>query len=282
MFSKALKLSHSSLLLATITAVASAGMTSLASADITGFGNGSGWTFNSQLTPNGVPGVSGGVLTVTQASNSETSSAFYNSQQAIGHFSAAFTYQNVSGNGADGITFTVQNATAGVNALGGNGYNLGYGGDPGTSFNTPITNSVAYGIELWPNTAGSYGGFGQDGAINANGSTAPAFTSTSPVNAELTDKINFAITYNGTTLSVNMTDPTTGKSYSTSEVVDIPTVVGSSLAYVGFTGGTGGANTEQQISNFSYTTVPEPATLGLFGVGGAIVGMLLLKRRRTV
>jgi hypothetical protein len=256
-------------------------MTSSASADITGFGNGSGFTFNNFLA-NGVIGASNGVLTISTASPSEAASAFYDTQQAIGHFSAAFTYQNVTGNGADGFTFVVQSAPAGANALGGDGYNLGYGGDAGTANNSnPITSSVAYGIELWPNPAGSTGGFGQDGAINANGSTAAAFTSTSPVNAELTDKINFSVTYNGTTLSVNMADPTTGASYSTSETVDIPTVVGSSLAYVGFTGGTGGAATEQQISNFSYTTaVPEPAPLGALVIGGAI-SLLMLKRRRT-
>lgn len=252
-----------------------------ASADIAGFGNGSGFTFNNFLA-NGVIGASNGVLTITTAEPSEAASAFYNTQQAIGHFSANFTYQNVTGGGADGITFTVQNAPAGVNALGGDGYNLGYGGDPGTANDTPITSSVAYGIELWPNTANSTGGFGQDGAIDANGSTAPAFTSTSPVTANsTTDPIDFAISYNGTTLSVNMSDSVTGSSYSTSETVDIPTIVGSNLAYVGFTGGTGGASANQQISNFSYTTaVPEPATLGLFGIGG-VIGILTLKKRHA-
>ncbi len=69
----------------------------------------------------------------------------------------------------------------------------------------------------------------------------------------------------------------------TVQFIDNGVTLGSVFTYttnptitaVGF--GTEGVNA--QVSNFSLTAVPEPASLGLFAVGG--LGLLLLKRRKT-
>ena len=59
--------------------------------------------------------------------------------------------------------------------------------------------------------------------------------------------------YNGTTLTMQITDTVTSATYNTSFTVNIPSVVGST-AYVGFTGGTGGLTAIQDILTWTYTS----------------------------
>src|SRR5256885_7648015 len=109
-----------------------------ARADISGFGDGSNWTVNS----NGIFSPtfnSPSDLTITDPQNGEATSVFFNDLQRDNNFTAKFHYNflNGSGNPADGVAFVVQNSAAGSNALGGGGGNLGYAG---------ITNSAAFEI----------------------------------------------------------------------------------------------------------------------------------------
>ena len=60
--------------------------------------------------------------------------------------------------------------------------------------------------------------------------------------------------YNGTTLTMQITDTVTNATYNTSFTVNIPNVVGGSTAYVGFTGGTGGLTAIQDILTWTYTS----------------------------
>ena len=64
---------------------------------------------------------------------------------------------------------------------------------------------------------------------------------------------NVAITYDGTTLKVTMTDAVTGKSSTQSYAVNIPAAVGGNTAYVGFTAGTGGLAATQDILSWTYS-----------------------------
>ena len=70
------------------------------------------------------------VLTLTDSNYNVARSTFYNIPQNIGSFAAHFTYQPSSlgliADGADGITFTLQNV--GPYAIGNAGGDLGYGG----------------------------------------------------------------------------------------------------------------------------------------------------------
>jgi len=61
------------------------------------------------------------------------------------------------------------------------------------------------------------------------------------------------LNYNGTTLTMVITDTVTQASYTTSWTINIPSTVGANTAYVGFTGGTGGQTATQNILTWTYT-----------------------------
>jgi hypothetical protein len=58
--------------------------------------------------------------------------------------------------------------------------------------------------------------------------------------------------YDGTTLTLTITDLVTTATYTTSTVINIPATVGGNTAYVGFTGGTGGYTATQKILTWTY------------------------------
>jgi len=58
--------------------------------------------------------------------------------------------------------------------------------------------------------------------------------------------------YDGATLSWTITDMTTKASFSTSQPVDIPKIVGGPAAFVGFTAATGGATATQEILSWTF------------------------------
>ena len=60
------------------------------------------------------------------------------------------------------------------------------------------------------------------------------------------------LTYSSNTLTLKLTDTVTTKTFTTSWVVNIPTVIGSSTAWVGFTAGTGGLTATQDIVNWKF------------------------------
>ncbi len=262
-----------------------------AGANVVGFsGSGTGatqWSMPSNSAGGIVSAMSNNVLEITSGQyGNESTAAWYNTTQDIsGPWTAKFTYQNANGGGADGITFTVQADSRGTAAIGDGGNDLGYANNNnGTPAN--VSPSVAYAMEIYNNA--DEGGFGLNGSINGLGNTTQPYVSISPINPDLTDPINFTIMYSGAThtLSVSLVQALNNNAtYATSETIDIPTILGTSLGqglgYIGFTGGTGGATTTQDISNFSFTNVvPEPAPLALLAVGAAC--LLLLKRRKAM
>jgi len=68
------------------------------------------------------------------------------------------------------------------------------------------------------------------------------------------------LSYDGTTLSMTLTDTTTNAVYSTSWPVNIPATMGSTGAYVGFTGATGSSTSTQEIVNWTYSTAGSVVT----------------------
>src|SRR5439155_16458302 len=62
------------------------------------------------------------------------------------------------------------------------------------------------------------------------------------------------LSYNGTTLTLMITDASTLKSFTTSWTINIPTTVGGNTALVGFTGGTGGLTAIQDVLSWAYST----------------------------
>ena len=63
---------------------------------------------------------------------------------------------------------------------------------------------------------------------------------------------NVLMTYDGSTLQVQITDTATGASATQSYAIDIPSVLGSDVAYAGFTGGTGGLYATQRVLHWEY------------------------------
>src|SRR5262249_1333146 len=62
------------------------------------------------------------------------------------------------------------------------------------------------------------------------------------------------LSYSGTTLTETITDQTTHATVTeTYNNVNIPALVGSNTAFVGFTGGTGGLNAQQDVQTWTYT-----------------------------
>jgi hypothetical protein len=143
-----------------------------------------------------------------------------------------------------GFTFTLQNAPAGVNALGSGGAGLGYQG---------ITSSVAIKFDLsdtngqGTNSTGFY--------VNGAAPTLPSVDlTTSGLNLHTPDVMHAHITYDGTTLTLQLTDMVTGASFTTSKAINIPATVGGNFAYAGFTASTGTNSATQTILNWTYMT----------------------------
>jgi hypothetical protein len=253
-----------------------------ARADIIGFSGGAGWTGNNNGT--GGPTFGPTSLTLTDGAFNEARSAWFNAAQGTGSFVAQFTYTAtfVPGglNPADGIAFALQNAPAGVNALGFEGGGLGYAG---------ISPSAAVQLNLFT-------GFGDPDGTNfyTNGQTAQfggaPHLSDAPINLASGDPIRVTLTYDDVahTLTEDLLDlnnsATHGRTYAG---VNLPAILSGSAALVGFTGGTGAGASTQVVSDFTFTTsgapVPEPGSLTLLALGaGGLLGYAWRRRKQTV
>jgi hypothetical protein len=169
----------------------------------------------------------------------------------ITQFASTFVFQITPGSNpmADGFTFTVQGE--GLSAIGESGGGLGYASDtPGGTIG--VTPSVAIKFDLYNNAGEGTDSTGlyTDGASP----TVPATDLTNTgINLQSGDKFRATITSNGATVNVTITDLVTKASASQSYTVNVPAVVGSSMGYVGFTGGTGGLTAVQVIDTWTVT-----------------------------
>ena len=192
-------------------------------------------------------------LQLTNGAENEAGSAFFTTPTNITNFTTDFTFQ-LSDAQADGITFTIQNSSAGPTALGPSGGGLGYG--PDTPGGTPgISNSAAVKYDLYNND-----GEGDDSTgLYTNGAspTVPATDMTSSgVILNNGDTMTVHITYDGTTLTMTITDYSVNATFTTSWPINIPQAIGSNTAYVGFTGGTGGLTASQKIETWTFASTP--------------------------
>ncbi len=192
------------------------------------------------LQLNGSAMLNGTRLQLTNGGENEAGSAFYTTPVNVQSFTTNFSFQMTSAT-ADGMTFVIQNGAA--TALGGSGGDLGYAG---------IGKSVAVKFDIYSNAGEGTDSTGMylDGAVP----TVPAVDMTSSGVSLLSgDVMNVQISYNGTTLTLTITDASTMKSFTTSWTVNIPTTVGGNTALVGFTGGTGGATAIQDVLSWTYS-----------------------------
>jgi hypothetical protein len=203
----------------------------------------------------------------------EAASIFTTARLSVaGPFTTTFWFQMRPGTNpiADGLTFTLQNDVRGPAALGGSGGALGYGPESGNP-NEPIVNSLAIKFDAYkPSGNHSSTGLYVDGHRPNNfpdiqpgdqyvdlANTGIDFNAAAQSNPPHTFRVS--LSYADTTLTEIITDLTTATSFSHAYAVNIPQVIGSNAAYVGFTAGTGGLTSVQDI--LSWTGDFDPASI---------------------
>jgi hypothetical protein len=184
---------------------------------------------------------SGGLLQLTDGGTGEGRSAWFGTKVSVQSFTTDFTFQQLDATG-DGMTFAIQGQ--GPTALGWTGGSLGY---------ALIPKSVAVKFDLYNNA-----GEGTDSTGLYTDGAQPAMPA---VNLSGTGIVLRAghwmhahMVYNGTNLTMTLTDTSTNASVTEVFPVNIPSLVGGDTAYVGFTGGTGGATAVQNVLSWTYTT----------------------------
>ncbi|MCO6453768.1 MAG: hypothetical protein J5I93_00495, partial [Pirellulaceae bacterium] len=205
------------------------------SSEVLGFGgNGGGWTVNDDNISS--PPVADDMLTLTDNQGSQARSAWFNTPVTIGDFSLSFTYQASGDRAGDGVAFVFQNA--GLNALGTVGGGLGYAGIAG--------GSAAFQINIYDGlTIGT--NFVRDGATGS-------YHSTGAVDASSGELIHVNLIYDAASRELQeIVSSSFGRSHSRFyNNLDLAEILGSSTAYIGFTGATGGSTSQQTISNFYF------------------------------
>ena len=236
----------------------------------TGVNFGTGFSASaSTMTFNGSTGLDDTRLQLTSGLSNQAGTAWFNTPVNIQSFSTNFLFQ-LSNPMADGITFTIQNT--GLTALGPLGGGLGYGPDtPGGTGGIP--KSVAVKFDLYSNVSEGADSTGM--YTNGASPTTPAVDMTaSGLDLHSGDAMPAALVYDGTKLTLTITDGVANKTLTTNWTVNIPQIVGGNTAFIGFTGGTGGLASSQKILNWSFTstsgTPPSspPAAAPTFSLAG--------------
>lgn len=203
----------------------------------------SGFTSTAGLALNGSATVvpSSSTLQLTSSAGTQSAgSAWYATPVNTNTFTTDFTFQMLNPV-ADGMTFTIQNQ--GPTALGANGGGLGYAGMPtSVALKFDIYNNNGEGID----SIGAYA----DGASPTQPSTDLTGTGIVLTSGHI---FHEHIVYNGSTAACTLTDTVTGASYSNSYPVTLSAVLGTTTAYVGFTGGTGGSTVTSNVLSWTFS-----------------------------
>jgi hypothetical protein len=216
----------------------------IATASSVSYGSG---IISAGLTLNGKAAISGTRLRLTDGGAGEDSSAFFDTPVNVQSFTNDFSFQLTNAT-ADGFTFTIQgNSPA---ALGSGGGHLGYGASSSGAI-PGIAKSIAVKFDLYSNA-----GEGNDstGLYTDSASPTTPFVDLSNTGIDLHSghTFNVHMTYDGTTLVMQITDATNSATFRKSFPINIPNTVGGSTAYVGFTAGTGGSAAIQDILSWTY------------------------------
>jgi hypothetical protein len=212
-----------------------------------------GFTDHSDMVANGSAQFTTENLLRLNNNFGQAGSAFETQRVGIRGFTTSFQvrlHEGTQPNPADGFTFLIQANSP--TALGFAGGSLGYQGIP---------NSVAIKFDVYNNegeTANSTGLFFGGGFPGLPHNPGEVNIPLDPANVNLRSQSTKTITlsYNGTTLTETIHDPTPGQTnggnFTATYTVDIASKVGADTAFAGFTGGTGGLFSLQDILNWRY------------------------------
>jgi uncharacterized repeat protein (TIGR01451 family) len=195
-----------------------------------------------QFSFNGTPAaIAAGKLLLTNGGTGQATSAYFKTAVNVASFNTQFNFQINGGTAtqADGMTFVLQNT--GLTAVGAAGGGLGY---------NSILKSIAVKFDLFNSTGEGNNSTGL--LINGVPGASVNLTGTG-IDLHSGNIFNAALSYNGTTLTVTIKDTVTGATATQNYTVNIPAVIGSTTAFAGFTGGTGGLTAVQNVLNWTYT-----------------------------
>ena len=238
--------------------------------------NGFGSTTGLTMVGNAATAVTsdGTVLRVTPATGSQSGAVYSTTPVPLGSnatFSTQFQFRFTNPGGwdpADGITFLLATNTTG---LGGQGVGIGYQGVGG--------NSVAIEFDTYDN--GSFDGNSSNHvAINTNG----ALTDTDLTNVYGNASCGFPIggtpdqnsylapgcmsngdlwtvniSYDGAHLTVTLTDPAEGTTFTAinNYAINLASILGQNTAFVGFSSGTGAGWENHDIVNWTFANTSQ-------------------------
>jgi fibronectin type 3 domain-containing protein len=216
----------------------------------------------SSLTLNGTATINATTLQLTPSKTGQAGSAFVSSPMDVTKFATTFTFKVPAGSTSDGIMFVIQGA--GPTALGRSGGLLGFSDGAGN-----IKQSVGIKFDLFsnvgegPNSTGLY----LNGAVPEN--VGSIDLTGSGVDFHSGDPFLVNMTYDGTTLSVKITDTVTGNLAFQSYTASIPAIVGGNTAYVGFTAATGTVAALLDIVNWTFAPNAAETPAAPSGLGGS-------------
>lgn len=215
------------------------------------------------IVPNGSAKLIGTTLQLTDTAMSQEAGAGWSPvPMPIKTFHTSFLYQATAGAGgsANGAAFVIQSCPAttptgdyqwiacGPNALANASGGLGFSGlTNGTGGQIScLTPAVAVKLDLYT------GGGNQTGLYQNCADPTQNNVPITGVKLTSGDPILATLAYDGKTLGLTLLDTKTNSTFSYSWQIDIPTALGGSTAWVGFTGSTGGINSTQTIQSWTY------------------------------
>ena len=256
--------------------------------------NYSDFTSVAGLQLNGTAAQNATSVRLTNSAEMQAASVFVTTPQDVTHdFSMTYSFTITSPgdngfaalngvqygpNGADGLAFVITGDTRGSSSLGEAGGELGYGHFVSSNNPIAIQHSLAVALRTYvynridlfddlanPNLSISY----QSTPIATQTGTLPAI-----IGIPQTVNVSYVAATDQLTVLLN------GNSIGLDNVTlpaPLSSIVDGNAGYFGFTAATGGAWSTIDLSSFTATGVPEPASLTLLVLGG---GALLMRRRK--
>jgi len=220
--------------------------------------HGNGFADHADLTTNGSAAFRASQLIATRISavltdgSVQAGSLFSSEAVDISHFATQFVFKLSGGSTsfADGITFTIQ--ANGPTSLGGAGGSLGYGDEQGA---VNLSNGIRRSVAVKFDTYDDFGEGNNSTGLFTNGKY-PSVPSNdlTPTSIDLHsgDPFRVSMIYDGSILKVVLTDTKTKTSAKQNYRIDIPSTLGGTKAYIGFTGGTGENYSVQEVYSWNF------------------------------